>query len=305
MDYNNTCELDMNAGWNNEPWENNNYETNENYKWDDDFAWDKDHIEKDNFTWSGEEGREDNYRQEDINFDKDYIWDWNNDENSNEQFEEQLLPEVLHSKLEEEGGQGLEALQDLSDLHTFKGIQNLEAIRGPQGPQGPPGPAAECLKEICVRPIQHILDQLLKLGAGDIEIGTEKQGTILEARILNIENSLVSVQTPYNYIVIPIHQIVGIYSRLLPQVELLPIPQAERRGDCEYCERPLREYFTSRIGKSFTINTSALDELFRGINGTITRIGEGVVILNDTVAILIHKIVSVQNNKKDRDAIEC
>ncbi|QGU95678.1 hypothetical protein GOM49_11780 [Clostridium bovifaecis] len=305
MDYNDTCELDMNAGLNDETWEDNNYKTDENYKWDDGFKWDKDHREEENFTWSSEENSDDNYSKEDVNLDEDYMWDWNTNINSEESFGEQLLPQILHSKLETEGGQRLGALQELPDLQALQGLQDLEAIRGPQGPQGPPGPAAECLKEICVRPIQHILEQLLKLEAGDIEIGTEKQGTILEARILNIENSLVSVQTPYNYIVIPIYQIVGIYSRSLPQITLLPVPQTERRGDCEYCERPLREYFATRIGKNFTINTSALDELFRGINGTITRIGEGIIILNDTVAVLIHKIISVEKNKKDRDSIEC
>jgi hypothetical protein len=284
MSYDNTCKLDVKTDWDNNIWEINNYNIDENYRWDDGFSWNK---EEKNMP----------FRVEDETLNNDF--DWNNEELSRDDFiEENLLSERLHSNQGVEGVQIIEKTQDSQDLQDVESPVDIEAQKKCTKN------STECLNEACIRPLKHILEQLSKLGAKDIEIGTEKQGTILEARILSMENYLVKVQTPYNYALIPIHKIIGIYSRDLPKVNLLPSLERERTDDVQYCERSLREYFSNKIGKGFKVNTSALDELFRTIDGTVTRVGEGILVLNDTVAILLNKIVSVEKKKKDIDAIE-
>ncbi|MFU0825194.1 hypothetical protein [Clostridium sp.] len=293
MSSDDTCKLDMKTDWDNNIWETNSYNTDENYRWDDGFSWNE---EETNMPSAVQDEASNN------------DFDWNNDEFWKDDFrEENLLSEEVHSNQGVEGAETTEKTQDFQNLQNVEDniIEgNVEDAVNIESEKKCTKDFTEYLNEACIRPLQHILEQLSELGAKDIEIGTEKQGTILEARILSIKNYLVKVQTPYNYAVIPIHKIIGIYSRDLPRVELLSSPEDERADDVEYCERSLREYFSNKIGKNFKVNTSALDELFRAINGTVTRVGEGIVVLNDTVAIVLDKIVSVEKNKKDIDAIE-
>ncbi|MBE6044490.1 MAG: hypothetical protein E7216_09695 [Clostridium thermopalmarium] len=292
MNYDDTCKIDIRTDSDNNVWEADCYNTDENYRWDDGFSWN----EKENISSAVEDETSNN------------DFDWNKDEFWREDFiERNLLPEGVHSN---QGVEGVEIIGETQDFQNLQNIEdnsvkdNIENSANVENEEKYTKDSIEYLNEVCIKPLEHILEQLSKLGAKDIEIGTEKQGTILEARILSMENFLVEVQTPYNYSIIPLHKIVGIYSRDLPKVDLLSSLEEEKTDRVQHCEKALREYFINKIGKNFKVNTSALDELFRTIKGTVTRVGEGIVVLNDTVAILLNKIVSVEKNKKDIDAIE-
>lgn len=309
MSYDNDC----NCNWNNNcAWENDNcheddnildnncsiygeIELNENYRWDDNFKWDNDYKDELEFRWDS--NFEDN--SEEYNWNEDHALEDNQEANEGNYLDEELdNEEDNEEEYIEENMEEYSVSEPLHENDEVEGVdeEETEIFQEQIELQDPPRLASAGLREICVIPMHNILKQLSDLGIGDIEIGTERQGTIFNARIISIEDSLVKIETPFIRSLIPIHQIVGICTRSLPKIDLLPEPDIPRQGDCECCERHLREYCSSRIGRRYTINTIAKDEVFSSISGTITRIGEGVLVVDDTVAIIICKIISIEKS---------
>ena len=325
MDYPNNHELDNNYSWddgqlreneannssdNNEAWDNYNWRQDEaeveSYTWNDkereyfdDFNWDNEKRYFDNFSWdeNNRHVEEDDWDEDVENLDEN-IDDIDQDfEDINKEFDNinlpghllgSLLPKIIHDKR----GIGEDALADI--------MNRLQRLQGEKLPEQSLRSPIHGIREICIKPIYHILRQLMELDANDIEIGTESQGTILESRIIGIEDYIVIVRNQFREIVIPIHQIVGIYSRRLPQVSVLLEPKGNREGDWDCCERPLREYCSKYTGQIYTVKTLARDEIFASIKGTITKIGDGILILDNTVAILICKIISIEKDSRNK-----
>jgi len=284
MSYPENNELDNDNSWNDEEL-NNNEAGNTSINNDSiDYNWDTEGVEYfDDFNWSE-------------NNEQDKNKDWNQDS----KYEEEHWNEdnIQETNWSENTIEDIEDIDEADDVVINNKADRLQGIPGPIGPQGPPGPGAEFIKELCIKPMYHILKQLNELIADDIEIGTEKQGTILDCMIVKLDEYIVIVRNSFREITIPIHQIVGIYSRRLPQVLLLPERDNNKTGDCDCCERPLREYCSNHIGQDYTINTTARDEIFSNLKGNITKVGEGVVILSNTVAILICKIISIEKDAR-------
>lgn len=265
--------LDNNEAWDSYSWRNDEAEV-ESYTWNenkreyfDDFNWDNQKKYFDNFRWD-----EDNRDVQENNWDEDgQVLDENIDdiEDINEELDD--IDEDLEDRKFDE---------NLLDSLLPKTLHEKRVVGG----------------DAFIKPIRHILKQLMELEANDIEIGTERQGTILESRIISIEEYIIIVRNQFREIIIPIHQIVGIYSRRLPQIVILPEPEVNRDGEWDYYERPLREHCSKRIGQLYTVNTLARDEIFSSIKGTITKVGDGILIIDNTVAILICKIISIDKD---------
>ena len=231
----------------------------ENYNWKDDFTWGNECDYNDDFQWECQ--YECNYPG---------------------------FP-LIHSNCEfneEETDCSIEDVQE----------DNIKFIQGPEGPQGPPGPESDWIKKNCVDPMKFVLEQLMKVEVDDLEIGTEKQGTILNCRIIAIKESLVKVQTQYNYILIPIHQIIGLYSNKIKDISLMSQPKEKQGQDSECCEGSLRRYISTKIGVALRINTCGNDELFRSVYGTITKVGNGTLILSNKMIIQISKIIYIEED---------
>lgn len=160
------------------------------------------------------------------------------------------------------------------------------------------GATDEYINEGCVKAMKHILEQLMEAYISDIEIGIQNGETIVDARIEKIENYLVKVITSSSSVIIPINHIVAISSNSLSKASLISEAEVKRAEDCESLELYIKEYFQKNIGKEYTIYTLGQDEFFRSINGTITKTGEGIIILNDNIAVMISKIIAVKG--KDR-----
>lgn len=156
----------------------------------------------------------------------------------------------------------------------------------------------EYINDTCVKSMKNILEQLMESRVSDIEIGIQKGETILAAKIEKIKNSLVKVSTPSTSVIIPINHIVAISSNSLSKVSLISKLDRDKEEEYENLEVYIKEYFEKNIGKDYTIYTLGEDEFFRCINGAITKTGEGIIILNDNIAVMISKIIAVKG--KDR-----
>ncbi|AEB75529.1 hypothetical protein ADU80_10730 [Clostridium botulinum] len=244
----------------------------ENYNWQDDFTWGNKYDYNDDFQWECQ-----------------YECDHDNCNNY------PGFP-LIHSNCEfneEETDGSIKSIEEIEEVEEVHG-DNVQGLQGPQGPQGPPGPVSSWIKKTCVEPMGYVLEQLMKMEVDDLEIGTEKQGTILNCRIIYVEESLVKIQTQYNYVVIPIYEIIGLYSNKMKDILLMSQPEEEQGEDAECCEGSLRKYLLTKVGVALRINTCGTDELFRSIYGTITKVGKGTLILSNKMIIQISKIVCVE-----------
>lgn len=232
----------------------------ENYNWDDNFIWGDQCDYNDGFQWKC---------NEDCNL-----------VHSNYEVEDCEVEETIEENIDD----------DIEDEYTE---ENIKYIQGPQGPQGPP---SRWINDMCVEPMRHVLQQLMQNDVEDLEVGIEKQGTILNCRVVSIEKSVVKFQTSDNYILVPIYQIVGIYTESIKDITLMANEESYNDIDCDCCEGDLRTCLSSETGKAVRVNTRSGDELFNSLTGNITRIGKGIVVLNEKLILTITKIVSVEED---------
>lgn len=254
-----------------------------NNQWEDINSWDDKESEYfGDFSWDDKREYFDNFK-----------WDVSNSQDTEEPIEDQYEGN-FNNELEEldktvDEIENIDFIEEVTDPTNFT-IENnenheIEKII-----------VDKMIRKTYTSRIYNILKQLKLLTAEDVEFGTEQQGTILQSRIINIDDNIVTVRTAFKEITIPIHQIVGIYSRKLPAVALLIESENEVDGKYDYYDRPLMEYFLNHIGEEYIINTMARDEVFNRIQGSITKVEEGIIILSNTVAVSIGKIISVEKD---------
>ncbi|KGM95004.1 hypothetical protein Z968_10175 [Clostridium novyi A str. 4552] len=241
----------------------------ENYNWNDNFIWGDGCEYNDGFQWGCDD-------------------DWNLVHSNCEIDDCEVEENIVNGCYLEDG---TEIEEDTEKEEDYE-----EDIQYVQGPQEQQPLASQWINDTCVEPIKHVLEQLMENDVADLEVGIEKQGTILNCRIVSIEKSVVKFQTSDNYVLVPIYQIVGIYTNSIKNITLMSAEESDNDIDCNCCEGDLRECLSSETGKMVRVNTRSGDELFRTLTGNITRIGKGIVVLNEKLILTTTKIVSVEED---------
>ncbi|ASF38921.1 hypothetical protein CEH05_07260 [Halobacillus halophilus] len=149
------------------------------------------------------------------------------------------------------------------------------------------------LCDCCVDPMQYVLEQLI---GRVVRIGTTdtSSGTYPSATILDVNDYIITIRQGANTIALPICLVVGVQNAQVQNVLLLP-PPLSNEGECDCCERPLRELFDGIT----TADVDALGQAFNNLSNTqILETGEGIVKLRDNnafIALSLCKVASVQN----------
>lgn len=130
---------------------------------------------------------------------------------------------------------------------------------------------------------------LMELSGEKVDLCIEdiQRGLINEVVISEVRDNIIKVINRKNQItIIPIHNIVGIYSESLPFIDIYDdfINKDDKEIDCSF-EEDMRNYFKSILGKKVAIQTRG-DGKFRYIyEKNITNIGIGFVVVDNTMAI--------------------
>lgn len=145
----------------------------------------------------------------------------------------------------------------------------------------------------CVIPMQEVLLQLIGVR---VRIGTldTTSGVFSNVTITGVDDYIVMIQQGSNTIALPICLVVGVAASEVQHVTLLP-PPLESSGECECCERPVREFFD----RLQTADVDSLGSAFNNLqNADIVDTGLGVVRLsrnNEYYALSTCKVSSIQN----------
>lgn len=156
-----------------------------------------------------------------------------------------------------------------------------------------PDPSGLSFCDCCAEPMQYVLEQLI---GQVVRIGTidTSSGTYPSATILAVDDFIVTIRKGANTIALPICLVVGVQNSQVQSVLLLP-PPLSSEGDCDCCERPLREFFNGIT----TADVDALGSTFNNLTNTqILETGEGIVKLrnnNAFIALSLCKVSSIQN----------
>lgn len=144
--------------------------------------------------------------------------------------------------------------------------------------------------ESCINGIEKILKELIGEKV-DISITDSTIFLLNAVTILSVTDATVRLKTTLNTtIIVPIDEIVAIRCDLIYGISF------EENCGLEVCKREesLKKYFTSIIGKKVSLHTKG-DGEFKYINSRIiTGTGNGIVIIEGTIAVSLSKIILIQ-----------
>ncbi len=150
------------------------------------------------------------------------------------------------------------------------------------------------LCDCCVEPMQDVLEQLV---GRVVRIGTTdtSSGLYPSATILDVDDFIVTIRQGSNTIALPICLVAGVQAPQVQNIQLLEPPVDEAGGECDCCERPLREFFEGISKADVDVLGTAFNNL---TNVLILDTGEGIVKVrnnNNFIALSLCKISSIQN----------
>jgi hypothetical protein len=209
------------------------------------------------------------------------------DEQNIEHLEE--VKEQTNEFLEEVDKQGIEPLaedkpieiknESLEESHK----KNLEEIKS----------SVDYFSGNAIRSMEIILKQLV----GEyITFSTvsKSNGFAVNAILLSVKDGIVHIDTSHSILSIPICDIVGIESNLIHSIELQPLVEISTEEFYEYKDWSLGNLFSTMIGEQIFIETTGSGS-FNNINDKIiTNIGQGIVVLDNTMAISLNRIILVE-----------
>lgn len=144
-----------------------------------------------------------------------------------------------------------------------------------------------------IMPMEVMLKQLV---GENISFSTvaRSNGFVTNATLLSVKDGIVHMDTSHSILSIPVCEIVGIESNLIHSIELQSLVETPTEESYKYKEWSLRNLFSTMIGEKIFIETTGSGS-FDNINDKIiTNVGQGIVVLDNTMAISLSKIILVE-----------
>ncbi len=143
-----------------------------------------------------------------------------------------------------------------------------------------------------------VSDLLNKLASEklDLYVKNDTSGIFKQVNVVHSDGELVRFNSGDSDIVVPIKNIVGLYSTKLSSMEKLS-EEDNYKISCPL-EKTMREYFSSLEGKVIELCTKG-EENFKYLkNKTVTNVGRGFVIVDNNTMVTFYNILFVKELKK-------
>lgn len=198
-------------------------------------------------------------------------------------------PQGCKGEKGETGAQGPLGAEGPQGIQGVTGSQGAQGPQGPQGIQGDPGGIVNGIWELGVKPMHDVLAQLKDLCAKDINILVSNNCIIKCSAIKCLNDAIVVVCTKCDEYIVPICKIVAVCSEKMCEVELSPDDTTSE--ECQCCEPGVRE----ALEKLKCGNKVCLCTMGGNFNcSCITRVGKGIVILSNNIAVSIPMITLIK-----------
>ncbi|ALU37764.1 hypothetical protein [Clostridium autoethanogenum] len=149
-----------------------------------------------------------------------------------------------------------------------------------------------------------VMDLLNKFGSEklDLYVKNDTSDIFKHVNVVHSDGELVRFNDGDSDIVVPIKNIVGLYSTKLSSMEKL-LEEDNYKISCPL-EKTMREYFSSLKGKAIEICTKG-EESFKHLkNKTVTNVGKGFVIVDNNTMVTFYNILFVKELKKEQGTPE-
>ncbi|MFD3156147.1 hypothetical protein ACFIJ5_04715 [Haloimpatiens sp. FM7330] len=151
--------------------------------------------------------------------------------------------------------------------------------------------------DCCVKPMEHLLKQFTPGSPIDVitDSGIEYTNWWYTVTFVCVYKSILTIKVEdyydYKYIVkIPICHISAIWSPEISNADLLENECKSKKGFCKCCEKPTR----NQLGCYCGLNVWICFQGYYCAYGEITKVSDGIVILDDDIAISTCKITSIE-----------
>lgn len=189
----------------------------------------------------------------------------------------------------ETGAQGPLGAEGPQGVPGSIGPIGVQGPQGPQGIQGEPGTSVNGEWELGVKPMYDVLAQLKALCAQDITILVSNNCIVKCCKITCLTHAVVEVCCGCTKYIIPICKIVAVCSDKMCKVVLSCDNTTSE--ECQCCEPGIREAL-KRICPTTKVSLCTMGCNFNC--SCITRVGKGIVILNEKIAVSIPKITLIK-----------
>jgi hypothetical protein len=144
-----------------------------------------------------------------------------------------------------------------------------------------------------IRPMEVILKQLV---GENITFSTVARSNkfATNAILLSVKDGIVHIDISNSILSIPISDIVGVESNLIHSIELQSLMETSTKEFYEYKEWALRNLFSTMIGEQVYIETTGSGSFNNISDKIVTNVGQGVVVLDNTMAISLGRIILVE-----------
>ncbi|WP_113928053.1 hypothetical protein [Bacillus sp. P14.5] len=148
--------------------------------------------------------------------------------------------------------------------------------------------------DCCVGPMENVLRQLV---GRTVSIGTidNTNGQYNNAVINSVNDFIVTFRQGSAVIALPICLVVGVQAPEVQTATLMPAPVGGRGGECDCCERPVREFFDEITEADVDVLGPAFNNLQ---NTIILETGEGIIKVRDNnrfIALSLCKVSEIKN----------
>ena len=144
-----------------------------------------------------------------------------------------------------------------------------------------------------IMPMEILLKQLVGENIAFSTV-TGSNEFVSKAILLSVKDGIVNINISSRILSIPISEIVGVQSNLIHSIELQWVVDALSEELYEYKEWSLRNLFSTMLGERIFIETRGVGSFKNISNKTVTNVGQGIVVLDNTMAISLSKIILVE-----------
>lgn len=144
-----------------------------------------------------------------------------------------------------------------------------------------------------IMPMEILLKQLVGENITFSTV-TGSNESVANTILLSVKDGIVNIDVSSRILSIPLCEIVGVESNLIHSIQLQSVEDILNEQLYEYKEWSLRNLFSTMIGEKVFIETKGSGS-FNNINSKIvTNVGQGIVVLDNTMAISLSKIILVE-----------
>ena len=199
----------------------------------------------------------------------------------------------LEQPNKEEIGQLNEETPKELDNEVFKEINKDNLVTSPKESIGETKNNVKDFARNYIKPMEIILKQLIGENIA-LSTGISNKGFVSNAILLSVKDGIVNLDISHGILSIPIGEVVGVESNLIHSIELMPLIDINEEEIYDYKEYSLGNLFSTMIGEQIYIETSGLGSFNNIDDKTVTNLGQGIVVLDNTMAISLSKIILVE-----------